>query len=49
LPGHFLQPDEKRQIEGAPKSPVKSEGTDAAAQPLPSTPSARLCVAFWCK
>ena len=48
MPGRFLQPEEKQQIDGKLPSPAKSEGTDAAVQPLPSTPSAPMCVAFWC-
>jgi pilus assembly protein CpaC len=48
VPGRFLQPEEKRQIDGAPRPPAP-ERNDAATTPLPSTPSARLCVAFWCR
>ena len=49
VPSRFLRPEEKRQIDGAP-SPAKPEGSGGTAQePLPSTASSRLCVAFWCR
>jgi pilus assembly protein CpaC len=48
VPGRFLGPEDKRRIDGAP-APAKSEGSDAQTQPIPSTSSSRLCVAFWCR